>query len=225
MNWKIKATSALLTIVFVFTLCFINPAPANAQGNYLFWFPRWHPAQGSWFGRAEPIGPCEPGTAGCPLPPELFMVLNISNDGGFIGNDSLTFGAQHTTAHGQWVPVSYTQINANYVVLAGGSAFAGPTPLENGTLGVTTPFIGAFRMRWLANVVDGNNMEGFVNVWFFPFIGSNGLSNIDSTTWVPNPDPLIDVGPFITDQNLANCNPAQGCLGVFKFKIRRVGAQ
>ncbi len=147
------------------------------------------------------------------------MVLNISDDGSFIGNDSLTFGAQHTTAHGQWAPLSRNQISANYVVLAGGAS-AGDSKGA-----VTTPFLGAFRMRWQATAVDSSNMTGFVNVWFFPFNLPGPVSNIDPKTWIPNPDPLVDLGAFITDKNLSQCNPNQGCFGVFTFKIRRVGAQ
>ncbi len=223
---KLKNLTTLLVLGCVFTLLCLSSTNAVAQSTPSFSFGRWHPALGSWFGRAVPIGPCTPGTAGCPLPPELFMVLNISDDGNFIGNDSLAFGALHTTAHGQWLPVTRSQITANYVVLAGSSAFANPKPQADGTLAVTTPFLGAFRMRWLANSVDTNNMEGFVNVWFFPFNDpAKGIANINPTTWVPIPDPLTDLGPFITDQNLSVCNPAQGCLGVFKFKIRRVTGQ
>ncbi len=217
---KIKLTAAFLVLACILVLFHVNPA--NAQSAPAYQFTKWHPALGSWFGRAVPIGPCTPGSAGCLLPPDLFMVLNIADDGSFIGNDSLTFGALHTTAHGQWIPLSRTQISANYVVLAGSSSFAASKASADGTLPVTTPFLGAFRMRWLADSIDLTHMEGFVNVYFFPF---NVAGSVDQTTWVPTPDPLMNLGPFITDKNLSQCDPTKGCLGVFKFKIRRVDAQ
>ena len=68
--------------------------------------PLWdwnHPAVGSWMGRAVPLAPfCPPGSEGCPVPAELWMTPTILPGGHFLGNDSLTFGAPHTTAHGQW---------------------------------------------------------------------------------------------------------------------------
>ena len=217
MKVKVGSFVTVLALGFACSLICLNPPAAFAQ-DYTYMFSRWHPALGSWFGRAVPIGPCTPGTAGCQLPPELFMVLNIADDGNFIGNDSLTFGALHTTAHGRWAPTSRTQITANYVVLAGGPSSASGSA-------VTTPFFGAYRMRWLANSVDSDDMTGFVNVWFFPFVTSSGVANIDSTTWVPKPDPLADLGTFITDKNLSQCDPTKGCVGVFTFKIRRVGCK
>jgi hypothetical protein len=75
-------------------------------------------------------------------------------------------------------------------------------------------------MRWLANATDRDHMEGFVNAFFFPFVDEKGLGVIDPGTWIPKPDPLMAVGDFITDP--AKCGPP--CIGVFKFKIRRVSA-
>jgi hypothetical protein len=221
MRTSIRVSAVVIGVGFC--LAFLLPAQAWAIDQYTFYFFNIHRAEGSWFGRAVPIGPCTPGTAGCPLPPELYMVLNVFDKGNFIGHDSLTFGAQHTTAHGQWVPLSRQQITANYVVLAGSSATADVK--GNGTIPVASPFLGVFRMRWLANLVTDNSMEGFVNVWFFPFNDPvSGISNIDPATWIPKPDPLVDLGPFITDQNMSLCDPTKGCLGIFKFKIRRVSA-
>ena len=41
---------------------------------------------------------------------------------------------------------------------------------------------------------------------------------LDDEGWL-SPDPLQDVGPFLTDWS--DCDPAVGCFGVFEFAIRR----
>lgn len=166
-------------------------------------------AVGSWFGRAVPIEPfCEPGTSGCPVPREVIMTPTFFADGVFMGSDSLTFGAPHTAAHGHWVRTGHNSLEAN-VIFLGGDA--------------DNHFIGAFRIRYLGEIVRQDRMEGFVNVWFFPFVDDSGAAVLDPETGYPIPDPLTDLGDVITDP--ANCRIDQGCLAVLEFVVRRIRAR
>ena len=64
-------------------------------------------------------------------------------------------------------------------------------------------------------------MEGFVNVYFYPFVDENGAAILDPETGFPVPDPLQPVGDFLTDGSA--CNPVvNGCLGVLHFVVRRI---
>ncbi len=166
-------------------------------------------AIGSWFGRAVPISPfCEPRTAGCPVPHEIVMLPTFFADGNFVGIDSQTFGGGlHTTAHGEWTFNGFQGVAANFVFLQ-----SGPGDV----------FIGGFRMRLQGQLVTPDLMSGKINAWFFPFTDETGAVVLDPATGDPVPDPLQDIGDFIDDP--AQCNPAAGCVGVFDFQIRRVGA-
>ncbi len=165
-------------------------------------------AVGSWFGRAVPIDPfCEPGTVGCPVPPEVIMTPTFFADGVFMGSDSLAFGAPRTAAHGQWIVTGDHQILATMVLLQG-------SPEGDA-------FVGAFRTRFTGEIVDRNRLEGFVDVYFFPFVDENGAAIIDPDTGFPIPDPLQSLGDVIT--NPAEClPPVNGCLAVLEYVVRRI---
>lgn len=162
---------------------------------------------GSWFGRAEPIDPfCPPGTAGCPVPPEVIMTPVFNADGVMGGSDSLTFGLPHAAAYGEWKLTGKGKMEATLVFLQGG-----PDNI----------FLGAFRTRYTGQLVGSNRLEGYVNVFFFPFADDTGAAILDPDTGFPLPDPLTPLGDFITDGT--QCSPlTNGCIAVLKFVVRRI---
>jgi len=161
---------------------------------------------GSWFGRAVPIDPfCEPGTAGCIVPPEVIMTPTFFADGVFMGSDNLTFGTPRTPGHGSWMRTGPGQAESTMVILQGDS---------------DNHFIGAFRVRFLVNVKERDRLTGYVTVHFFPFVDGQGLAVLDPETGNPIPDPLTGLGPFITDPAL--CSPVEGCLALLEFDLRRI---
>lgn len=136
------------------------------------------------------------------------MTPTFFADGVFMGSDSLTFGAPHTAAHGYWARTGRNTLRAN-VIFLGGDA--------------DNHFIGAFRIRYIGEIVQKDRMEGFVNVWLFPFVDDTGAAVLDPETGYPIPDPLTDLGDVITDP--ANCRIDQGCLAVLRFVVRRIRAR
>ncbi|MBK9169865.1 MAG: hypothetical protein IPM24_20725 [Bryobacterales bacterium] len=159
---------------------------------------------GSWFGRATPFNPpCEPGTAGCPIPAEIVMLPTFYADGNFIGIDSNVFVGYHSTAHGNWVNGDSDTIEANFVWLQSGETI--------------TSFVGAFRVRLVGKMVetDRNQMTGFIQAYFFPFVDPATQRVVLDNNDRPVPDPL---GQALPD----GCTPQQGCLGTFNFTLRRI---
>lgn len=164
---------------------------------------------GAWFGRAVPIDPfCVPGTAGCPVPKEVIMTPTFFADGVFLGSDSLTFSTPHATAFGEWMRTGHRSLEATLVFLQADA---------------DSNFIGAFRTRYTGELVADDRLEGFVNVWFFPFVDAAGDAVLDPVTEYPVPDPLTPLGEFITDP--AGCRLDQGCIAVLRFVVRRVSVR
>lgn len=162
---------------------------------------------GSWFGRAEPIDPfCPPGTPDCPVPPEVIMTPVFFADGIMGGTDSLTFGLPHAAAFGEWRLTDKETMEATLVFLQGGP---------------DNTFLGAFRTRYIGQLVGSNRMEGYVNVFFFPFADDTGATVLDPDTGFPLPDPLTPLGEFITDGTQC-LPPVNGCIAVLKFVVRRI---
>ncbi len=159
-----------------------------------------HPVIGTWFGRAVPVNPfCKPGTQGCPIPPEVVMTPVFSPDGSFIGNDSLTFYAPHTTAHGQWVSRGWGQAEVHYLFLT-----SDPSGLT-----------GALRFRFIVEDVRLGVATGTTTAYFYPFVDENGQVILDEEGF-PTPSPVEGVLP-------EECLPGvNGCLATFRFKIRRI---
>ena len=134
------------------------------------------------------------------------MTPTFYADGIMIGSDSLAFGSPHTTAHGDWRLTGPGTLEATLVWLQG-------DPVAG--------FIGGFRTRYVGERVGPNRIEGYVNVFFFPFVDENGAAILDPATGFPIPDPLTPLGDFIVDS--AECNPAvNGCIAVLEFVVRRV---
>ena len=136
------------------------------------------------------------------------MLPTFFEDGTMLGNDSLDFGGagRHTTASGHWrQSVGPYSLEATMLWLQG-------DPEER--------FTGSVRTRYRGRLTGADLMEGFVNVWVFPFVDpSTGAVVLDAEEF-PIPDPLTPLGPFITDP--AQCNPAVGCLAVLEFVVRRI---
>jgi hypothetical protein len=162
-------------------------------------------AIGSWFGRAIPVPGktiCPPGAPDCPVPLEIVMIFTIHGDGTFIGIDSNIFaGGNHSTAHGQWIPVDPKSIKAAF------------TLLQSSPNGV---FIGGFKNLYQATLVDPDRMEGSIQAFLYSYSDAKGQVVVDSEGF-PTPSPLAPP---------EQCDPSKGCvpLGQFSFKVRRVAA-
>jgi len=159
-------------------------------------------AIGSWFGRATPVPGkvvCQPGTAGCAVPPEVIMVFSLHNDGTMVAMDSNFFAASHTTAHGQWQFTGPTSIKAAFTFLQSGPGGA---------------FIGSFKNVFQSSLTDPDRMEGTIDAYLYAYVGDNGLVVTDSDGF-PSPNPL---SPPQACATTPGCAP----LGQFAFKIRRV---
>ena len=179
-----------------------------------------HPAVGSYFAKSVQL--C---VTGAPCPQiALFMTPTIMGDGNFIGNDSLTLGGApfgpHTTAHGQWKPISKTTFIADYTFML-------PPPLPPGS-----PDVSALRFRWLANVTDTNTIVGYVNIYLFPPIPVGWQSLAADQPGVPFSGGFPDIPSaadgivtaptgVVIDPN-ACPDPSTGCPLVFKFTAKRV---
>ena len=169
-----------------------------------------HPAIGSWFGRAVQL--CAFSDTKC-FKVALFMTPTLTGDGQFIGNDSLALGGPpfgpHTTAHGRWVPVSNTDIIADYVFMLPGT---------------TAASLSAVRFRWEASTVGFDSMVGFVNIFFGPEIPivwedltAPQFPSLPAET-IPT---LTPPAKFYKDPAFCATGPP-ACPLIFKFKINRV---
>jgi len=178
---------------------------------------RNHPAVGSWFGKAVQVCTGDPTKActslGFPAI-ALFMNPSIHADGIFLGNDSLTLGAApfgpHTTAHGQWVPLSNTDFVADYMFMLN------PFPA------VSFAAVGAIRFRWSAKVILPDTAVGWVNIYLFPPLPTvwESLKPADFPLFPKEAEPLVTSPKgFVYDPSQCT-SPA--CPLVFKFTIRRV---
>ena len=174
-------------------------------------FPTQHPAVGSWFGIA--VESCATGDTTCPQA-SLYMTPTIYADGNFIGNDNFSFGGPpfgpHSTAHGQWVPLSGDSILVDYVFMLPGAD-------------ATT--INALRFRWQAFVTSPTTMQGYVNIYFGPPMPV-AWQSLTATQFPTIPSqqivPLTPPTAFYTDPSLCPGGPAAGCPLMFKFSIQRV---
>ncbi len=175
-----------------------------------------HPAVGSWFGKAIQV--CSEGVApsacakGRPAV-TLFMTPTLTSDGLFVADDSFLFTgppfAPHTTAHGQWIPVSRTDFIADYIFMVG--AFP---PVPNTVAG--------FRARWLATVVDDNTIVGWVNGYVTDAVplAWQKLAENEFPTFPPEAANIVTPKTnFVKDPH--SCN-ADDCPLVFKFTLKRV---
>ena len=172
-----------------------------------------HPAAGSWFGKAVqllPSGAPGPGIA-------LYMTPTLTEDGLFLGNDSLSLGAPpfgpHTTAHGRWAPTDRDSIVADYLFML-------PGPPDDSTVPPTSSIVAA-RFVWEADVIGRNTMVGHVNIQ----IGAPIPEDWESLTPDGDPVTLPEAAMDLVDAPAEfYSDPAAAPPGVlvFKFKIQRV---
>jgi hypothetical protein len=169
-----------------------------------------HPAIGSWFGKADQV--CA-SAAACQNV-TLFMTPTLSQDLGFVANDSLALGGPpfgpHTTAHGRWIPTSPSAIVADYVFMLPGTA--------------APPTITVLRFRWQATVTDFDTMQGYVNIFFGPNLPVV-WDNLTATQFPPLPNEATPAltAPinFFTDPATCASGPP-ACPLIFKFTVKRV---
>lgn len=163
-------------------------------------------AVGSWLGRAIPIPgttACTVGTATCPIPSEIIMLFTIEQGGTFIAIDSNIFkGANHTTAHGQWVSRTYATVHATFSLL------------QQGPNGV---FIGGFKNLFDGIMSDLNNMTGTLHAYLYSYTDANG--NV-----IVGPDGLPSPNPLTNPAQCATTLPAGSCahLADFSFIAQRI---
>jgi hypothetical protein len=190
--------------------------PSSAQNIPPTVVERYHPAVGSWIGIAVQV--CQAGVApaacggGGPAV-SLFMTPTLTADGGFVADDTLTlqgppFGP-HTTAHGKWVPTSSTEFIADYVFMLNNYPPAQDT-------------ISCLRARWLAQVINTNEIVGYVNAYITPGIpiSWSKLSTGGFPTFPAEALPVV-TSPQNFYHDPSECQ-GQGCPLVFKFRIKRV---
>jgi len=165
----------------------------------------FHDAVGSWFGRAVPVPGetiCPPGTAGCPVPPEIIMQFTIGEDGTMTAIDSNMFAALHTPAHGQWEPAGHRSIRAAFTLMQS----------------APPQFIGSFKNLFSATLVSRDEMRGKLSANLYAYMNpGTGLANVDADGF-PSPNPLA---PASQCAATAGCTP----LGAFAFVVRRVSIQ
>jgi hypothetical protein len=162
----------------------------------------FHDAVGSWFGRAVPVPGetiCPPGSAGCPVPPEIIMQFTISGDGTMNAIDSNIFAALHTPAHGEWEPAGPRKIRAAFTLMQS----------------APPQFIGSFKNLFSATVISRDEMHGKLSAYLYAYMNpGSGLANVDADGF-PSPNPLAPA---------SQCGTTPGCtaLGAFTFVVRRV---
>mgnify|MGYP006095346639 CR=1 FL=1 len=122
-------------------------------------------AVGTWFGRAIPDDP-----ALSPFP-EVFMTPTFNGDGNFIANDAIATSLHHT-AHGDWVKIDDTTLEATFLFIIG-------TPDPENPLG------GLFRIKFtgIIDPDDPDKMTGKVEPMLFP-PGTDPL-NLESAEGIP----------------------------------------
>jgi len=196
---------------------------------------------GAWWGIARPcpanpasdpshVALCQQICGLCPfvpgaLPPEVPMMPSILGDGTVVVNDAGSIPVFHTTAQGSWAadPNGDIQLpgkaryQASFVWLQGSpDQVAGP--------GVVRQFVGVARPRfvvyWDENEPD--QMFGFIQPYFFPIVGQNGLVNVlpadPANPFEGNHFPALNFLQPLPP----GCSPANGCLGTFHFTIHRI---
>ncbi len=202
-------------------------------------------AVGTWWGIARPC-PVDPAGADaghsefcqkicdlCPfipgaLPPEVPMMPTIHGDGTVTVNDAGSIPVFHTTAQGAWAadpdPTQpqfdgKTRYQASFIWLQG-------SPDQVVGSSVVRQFVGVARPRFVVyfDPTNPDNMIGYIQPYFFPIVGQNGLVNVlappqmKGNLDVTNHYPALNfLGPLPQ-----GCNPAAGCLGTFHFTISRV---
>jgi len=176
-----------------------------------------HPAVGSWYGKAIQICPAGVAPSACSNGQPavtLLMTPTLTGEGLFVADDSLLWVgapfAPHTTAHGQWYPVSNTDFIADYIFMLG------PYP--------PVPYlaVSGFRARWQAHVVDESTIVGWVNGYATPPVPLSWqpLAENEFPTFPPEAaDIITPKNRFVTDP--ATCK-TEGCPLVFKFTLKRV---
>jgi len=176
---------------------------------------------GSWYGKAVQL--CAPGSApsacagGFPAI-TMFVTSTLTADGRFVGDDSLQFGgpllAPHTTANGQWFPLSSNQFIADYVFMA-----APYPPVPNS--------VATFKARWLGTVVDESTILGFINIHISPTpvpLQWERLGPDQFPSFPPEAGRIVaPAGAFIFDAFFCGLATGTDCPLVFKVTLRRVG--
>lgn len=199
-NEFLKLRSAILVGSFL-GICGVMPAQIG-QLNLI----ESQPAVGSWLGRAIPIPSttsCTVGTPTCPIPSEIIMLFTIEQGGTFIAIDSNIFkGANHTTAHGQWVSRSYGNVHATFSLL------------QQGPNGI---FLGGFKNLFDGAMSDFNHMSGTLHAFLYLYTDANG--NV-----IVGPDGLPSPNPLTNPTQCATTLPANSCshLADFSFVAQRI---
>jgi hypothetical protein len=196
---------------------------------------------GAWFGIARPC-PADPASdashiALCQqicgvcgfipgaLPPEVPMMPSILGDGTVVVNDSGSIPVFHTTAQGSWAadPTDLIQIpgrvryQASFVWLQG-------SPDQVVSPGVVRQFVGVARPRFVTfwDPSNPDAMQGYIQPYFFPIVGANGLVNV-----LPSSTAGAFEGSHLPAINFLGplpegCQNNLGCLGTFHFTIHRI---
>jgi len=190
--------------------------PEPTQNTPPTYVERYHPAVGSWIGIAVQV--CQAGVAPAACSPAgpaitLFMTPTLSSDGTFVADDTLTlqgapFGP-HTTAHGRWIPTTSTEFVADYAFMLNNYP-----PAQYS--------ISCLRARWLAEVIDSDEIVGYVNAYIVPNvpIGWERLSTGEFPSFPTEGLPVV-TSPQNFYKEPGECQ-GQGCPLVFRFRIKRV---
>jgi hypothetical protein len=198
--------SAVFSVIF--SLCLYA---ADAPAGRALPSASVHPAIGNWYGKAVQLCP-EPLSSCAKV--ALTMTPSLMLDGTFIGNDTLALAGApfgpHTTAHGNWIAVSPTKIEADYVFML--------IPFPEGNF----PSTGVARFRWQAEVIDENTMVGYVNFWPQPPVPTTWES-LGENDWptLPAEAKACAAPPKTFMRDPKTCIFNANCPLIFKFKIQR----
>lgn len=197
----------ILRIATILALSVGITSGLQAQQLGVLNFLQSNPAVGSWMGRAVPIAgttACPVGSAGCPIPKEIIMLFTLNADGTIVAIDSNIFaGAQHTTAHGQWVSRGFQTVHATFSLL------------QSSPAGI---FIGGFKNLFDATLSDYNNMTGQIHAFLYSYTNPTTGAVIVGPDGMPSPNPLTNPALCATTQ------PAGACahLADFSFIAQRI---
>ncbi len=200
---------------------------------------------GAWFGVARPcpadagsdashVAFCEqicglcgsiPGT----LPTEVPMMPSILGDGTVVVNDAGSIPVFHTTAQGSWAAdpndaiqlPGHTRYQASFVWLQGSNDQVNDQVTPPG---VTRQFVGVARPRFVVfwDPSNPDAMLGYIQPYFFPIVGANGLVNVlPSNVAGPFEGSHQPAIPFLNPLP-EGCQNNLGCLGTFHFTIHRI---
>jgi hypothetical protein len=158
------------------------------------------------------------------------MIPTLLADGTVLADDAGELGLYHTTAHGKWAASANDGLPDRPGTHRLKATFLwfgqfGPPPTNRLDNAVRTRFVTYF------DPADPDRMIGFIQPFLFSFVppgfSTGGIVNVvpasPADNVASNHTPLLD--PLASLPAGCTLPPAGGCLGAYRFVIRRIKAQ